>query len=398
LKKHKRIGMILDSTFPPDPRVENEAVSLIKAGHDVFLFCLHYGNQSFEQNINEIQVKRYLSNRLEYKLSALVYTLPFYTSFMAKKITHFIKYNHIQVLHVHDIQVAGAVFKANKSFGLPILLDLHENRPEIMKFYGHLQKIPGKWLIKPKKWKQKEEQFCEKATKVIVVTQEAKEELLLRIKIKAKNVLVVPNTVRRSFYKDVSLDSSILNKYKSNYVLLYIGDTALRRGLQTAIMALVKLKFTIPHVKLVIVGKSKTDGVLKQQVKDLKLDDYVSFEGWQNPSLFPSYITSSDICISPLHRNLHHDTTYANKLFQYMSFAKPMLVSNATAQQNLVTQVNCGLIHKEKNEVDFTSQVLSLYQQKNKSFVLANNGKSFVANEFNWEITSQELISAYQQI
>jgi len=34
-----RIGMILDKTFPPDPRVANEAVSLIEKGHEVFLFC-----------------------------------------------------------------------------------------------------------------------------------------------------------------------------------------------------------------------------------------------------------------------------------------------------------------------------------------------------------------------
>jgi hypothetical protein len=33
-----RIGMILDAVFPPDPRVENEAVSLIEAGHEVFPF------------------------------------------------------------------------------------------------------------------------------------------------------------------------------------------------------------------------------------------------------------------------------------------------------------------------------------------------------------------------
>ena len=38
-----KIGMILDETFPPDPRVENEAVTLINAGHEVFLFCLTYG-------------------------------------------------------------------------------------------------------------------------------------------------------------------------------------------------------------------------------------------------------------------------------------------------------------------------------------------------------------------
>ena len=35
-----RIGMILDKTFPPDPRVENEAVTLINHGFEVFLFCL----------------------------------------------------------------------------------------------------------------------------------------------------------------------------------------------------------------------------------------------------------------------------------------------------------------------------------------------------------------------
>ena len=32
--------MILDAVFPPDPRVENEAISLINEGHHVFLFCL----------------------------------------------------------------------------------------------------------------------------------------------------------------------------------------------------------------------------------------------------------------------------------------------------------------------------------------------------------------------
>ena len=64
-----RIGMILDAVFPPDPRVENEAVSLIKAGHEVFLFCLHYGQQNPSEVINGIQVKRFLSNKLEYKFT-----------------------------------------------------------------------------------------------------------------------------------------------------------------------------------------------------------------------------------------------------------------------------------------------------------------------------------------
>ena len=66
-----KIGMILDDIFPPDPRVENEAITLINSGHEVFLFCLTYGHQKLHENINGIQIRRYKSNKIIYKLSKL---------------------------------------------------------------------------------------------------------------------------------------------------------------------------------------------------------------------------------------------------------------------------------------------------------------------------------------
>ena len=52
---------------------------------------------------------------------------------------------------------------------------------------------------------------------------------------------------------------------------------------------------------------------------------------------------ASAVCISPLLRNLHHDTTYANKIFQYMALAKPLLVSDATAQKNIILEAGLRL-------------------------------------------------------
>jgi|GEM_PF-1809407 len=80
------IGMILDAPFPPDPRVENEAASLVQAGYQVCLFCLTYGDEPAEEIHEGIRICRYRSDKLEYKLSALAHTLPFYTNSMAKKI------------------------------------------------------------------------------------------------------------------------------------------------------------------------------------------------------------------------------------------------------------------------------------------------------------------------
>ena len=390
--------MILDKTFPPDPRVENEAISLIEKGHQVFLFCLKYDNVDSEVQINGIEVKRYQSNKLEYKLSALVYTFPFYTYLMKRKIAHFLNKFKIEAIHIHDIRIADAAFKANKSLGLPTVLDLHDNMPEIIKLYPHLQKFPGKQLISPKKWKIKEEQFIKRATKVITVSQEFINEVVERTKISANKIVLVPNTIHKSFYKKAVIEQSIIDKYKDNFVILYLGDTGLRRGLQTAINSISILKDKIPNLKLVVVGSNTTDDVLKTEVKELNVENFVDFEGWQNVSLFPSYIKASNVCISPLFRNIQHDVAYANKLFQYMSFKKPLLVSSAIAQKNLVEKTNSGLVHLEKDSNDFAEKIEQLYLDNNLCNTLGENGKRFVEEEFCWEKTSEKLIDLYSNL
>jgi len=393
-----KIGMILDAPFPPDPRVENEAVSLVENGHEVFLFCLKYADEKASDTINGIQVKRYSSNTFEYKLSALAYTIPLYSVIMQKKIAKFIKETNIEALHIHDMRIAGAVYKVNVNFNLPVVLDLHDNIPEVMKLYPHLQKFPGKYLISPKKWKQKEEEFIKKANKVIAVSPEFIETLALRLPLEKDKLVLVPNTIRKTFFEDYKVNETIIKKYKSNFVILYLGDTHLRRGIQTAIAALLTLKDTIPEIKLVIVGKNTTDIILRKQVKDLQLEQFVDFEGWQNVSLFQSYILASEICISPLHRNLQHDVAYANKIFQYMSLAKPLLVSDAIAQKKLVEKVACGLVHKERDSKDFSNKVLALYKSKPLRMELGESGRKFIQNEFSWEQTSKNLINLYNNM
>ena len=392
-----RIGMILDKTFPPDPRVENEAISLVESGFDVYLFCLKYGSQqASNEEINGIKIKRYTSNNLDYKLSALAYTFPFYSRIMSKKIRSFLLLNKIDIIHIHDIRIAGAVFGANKKLKLPVLLDLHDNMPEIMKEYPHVQNFPGKLLISPGKWKKKEEEFIEKATKVITVSDEFRQEVIQRTNIHPDKIIVVPNTVRRSFYEDHQIDKSIIKKYKNDFVILYLGDTGIRRGLLTAIEAMPNLKKKIDNIKLVIVGSNSSDPILKQKVADLSIQNAVDFQGWQDVKLFPSYILASTICISPLYRNVQHDVAYANKLFQYMSFSKPVLVSNATAQKNLVKRIKSGLVHNERDRKDFEDKILELYHNKDLREKMGANGKKFIENKFCWEKASTKLIELYQ--
>ncbi|MCA0933792.1 glycosyltransferase family 4 protein [Lutimonas saemankumensis] len=390
--------MILDKPFPPDPRVENEALALIDSGYEVYLFCLSYQKEAESESYKGIQIKRYSSSRMEYKFSALSYTLPFYRMSLSKKIRNFLEVNEIGVIHIHDMVAGEAVLSANTGLNLPVILDLHENRPEIMKYYPHLNKFPGNLLISPGKWRKKEGELVKKVTKTIVVTDESKKELTERLGISSDRVAVVPNTVKEGFYQDYVLDGSIVKRYEGKFVILYLGDTGLRRGLLSVIEAVANIvhgQHLKQKLKLVIVGSNSTDQILKNKVEELGIQEYVDFEGWQEPNTFQSYLKVARIGVSPLHRNLHHDTTYANKLFQYMSFGVPVVASDAKAQKHLVERAKSGLIHKEKDIKDLEEKIRQLLKNDDLASELGSNGQKFIKNKFSWEMVSSELKNLY---
>ena len=393
-----KIGMILDAPYPIDPRVTNEAKALIKAGNKVFLFCLSY-TKTFKKNevVNGINVVRFYCSAITYKLSALAYTFPFYKWIMTRKIKNFIKEYNVDALHIHDLQIASSVFNANSNFNLNITLDLHENRPEVMKFYKHVNSFLGKLFIYPSKWKKAEERYCKSSNSVVVVTDLAKKELVERTKINEEKVLIFSNSVSKSFYTNTNIDNRIIKKYSNSFVLLYLGNTSKRRGLDTVIKAIPEVIKYITHFKLIIVGSSSYDQELVKLAKSYNVLKYIDFEGWKNENLFPSYIKAAHLGLSPLNNNLHHQTTYANKLFQYMSLGCPVICSNVKAQKVLLETYNVGLLFKTENSKDLVKQIVKLYSNKGLRKIMSKNCINAIQNHLNNDIISKSLVNYYDQ-
>lgn len=391
--------MILDKPFPPDWRIENEAFSLMQKGHEVWLYCLDFSsNQSEYELLDGIHIYRKRLWKFFYSLCALAYSVPFYHSCVKKSIRQFIQDQKIDVLHIHDMQIARPVFQLNRKFRLPIVLDLHENRPEIMKYYAHVNSLWGRLLIRPSVWKHYEFKYIHAADRIVVVTKEAKEYYVSVTKTIEDKFFVVPNTVRIPFFTDYRIDQKIIERYSGGFNLLYIGETGLRRGIETMILSLKHLIPQIPDIRLIIVGKSKTDHILRDLISEMGYSKYVDLVGWENLNLFQSYILASNVCTCPIHKNIHHDTTYANKLFQYMSLGKPLVVSNCTAQANLVTTYNCGLVFEDRNPLDFANQILKLYHDKTLTQLLGENGRTAVIDDLCWEKQSNQLIKLYESL
>ncbi len=392
-----QIGMVLDLPFPPDLRVENEALSLIKQGHQVVLFTPNYTHLPLRETYKGIEIVRFSAGRLHYKLSALACDFPFYTNLMCRKLEKVISLAKVEVLHVHDMVIADAVIKANKS-GVPMILDLHENRPEIMRDYKHVNSFPGRILINLNKWVKKYYQLAHTSDKVVVVTEAAANDIAEVTGRDLNDIVVVPNSVSLSAFLEAETNQVLLNRMTETFNVLYLGDTSLRRGTDTAIRAIDLLRAEIPTIKLWLVGRSSSDRQLMELSDSLGVRDFIAYEGWQDSSLIPTYIQGASVCISPLKRNRHHDTTYANKLFQYMGVGRPLVVSDCTAQAELILSIGCGLVHCAGDERDLSSKILELYKNPSLSKELGFRGKEAVRGEWNWDNTVTPLLKMYANL
>ncbi len=69
------IGMILDNEFTGDMRVENEVISLSKAGYKVFVLCFNHGNKKAHEDFHGAHIIRIpLSKFRKNKMKGLVNT------------------------------------------------------------------------------------------------------------------------------------------------------------------------------------------------------------------------------------------------------------------------------------------------------------------------------------
>lgn len=394
-----RIGMVLIGDFPPDTRVEKEALSLIRAGHKVFLLCLKFNKDTpAYENYREIRVCReYILQNIHKKLYALIITVPFYRWFWRKRIHGFISKNHIEVLHIHDLPLCGEGIRIAKKFEIPLVADMHENYPELIQVQRFSNTLAGKLLINRKKWYKKEKAWLRQIRHVICVEKEMQERM--QAISPNSDFYIVPNTPDiEDLLQRQEVDVSILKKEFGKFNLFYFGKTDNARGLDTLIDALTLLKEKIPGIHAIVVGTGIYLNHYKILAKTQGLEENISFEDWKPEQVLKNYLNKVDLCILPHKKSIQTDNSSPNKLFLYMAFRKAVVASNCNSISRIIRENQCGLIFESGNAADMSEKILLFYQDTALREMYALNAFNAVKGKYNWKVTVMPLIELYGKI
>ena len=173
------------------------------------------------------------------------------------------------------------------------------------------------FLIRIPQWKKYERKVLPQCQAVVVLSEESKQRIT-SMGIPENRIIITPNTVTLDNFLSFPINEKIVQQYKDYFIFSYVGDLGANRGIQYVISALPHVLKVEPKARLLLVGKSWgfDKNKLKDQVLENNLEKFVYFTGWQEFSLFPTYLAASDVCLLPIPRNPQTESGVSNKFFQ----------------------------------------------------------------------------------
>lgn len=391
-----KILMLLDNEFPPDVRVESEANSLIKKGHSVTILSYNFGGKLASENYKGIQIKRFRINKqLSKKALGFIHRLPLYQLIWKYQINRIFRSELFDAVHIHDLPLCINSKHIRNKFNVKVVADMHENYPYLVAEQPYMNTLFAKLFLSKKKWFQKEKEWLLETSEIVCVADEMKARLNKVLDNKV-NINVVPNTLNFDTFLSTQKPVLGLNEKFANYFkVVYIGGFDPVRGLEYLIEATLKLVDKIPNLKIILVGDGVSSGILNDMVINHKIENFISFEGWQPNYNVQAYIEIADVCVIPHIKSEQTDNSSPNKLFQYMYFKKPVISSNCVSLENLIKQQQCGLIFENRNSNDLAKKILELYYNPQLIEELGNNGFKSVNSKYNWDATVRDLFKVY---
>jgi glycosyltransferase involved in cell wall biosynthesis len=400
---NKKILMALDGEFHKDERVQNEVKILADSGNLVSILHFNFDdptkNNSSDEKIKSIPIT--ISKRWKNKWFFFANISNKYYNFWSKQIEDVLKREQYDAIHFHDLYMWKTGMLLRKKYKIPMVLDLHENYPQAVCGYLWATKFPNFLFAQPWRWKSFEKKYLHHADRIIVLSDYFKKKLLSKnTLLDETNIFIYPNVPNVQKLLDFPVQNEIIPKSQKDTFLLYFGGISARRGVFTLIDAFEKVIEKVPYVKLLLIGpvdKAEVK-IFDRKINNKKISNHIVFVPWIDFKDLPSFLKISDICLSPIVKNAQHESGVANKVFQYMLFEKPVVVSNCYPQEQIVNEEKCGVVFKSEDSSDLLDKLISLIENKELQKKMGQAGKKAVLEKYNTVFMGKQLLSLYESI
>ena len=330
----------------------------------------------------------YNSNFLGRIIGYLSYTF----SSLIKSLT--LKKADVIIITSPSIFVGVSAIILSKLKRIPFILEVRDLWPESAVATGVLN---NKILLNILYWL--EYKLYKHSKKIVVLTPAFKENIEKRFPEFVGKIEIITNGADFSIMNSNNKAQELRDKYNWNdkKVFAYFGAHGVANDLMQVIEVANKMKDN-KRIYFVLIGDGMQKKMLQDKVKEYNLEN-LQFIDSVSKNEVVDYINAVDICMAILKKTDTFKTVYPNKVFDYMSCKKPVLVTIDGITRKLVEESKCGLYSEPENLEQFEQ---SIYQytkmSKDELEELGNSGFEFVKENFDREKLAERYIEVIKEV
>lgn len=176
------------------------------------------------------------------------------------------------------------------------------------------------------------------------------------------------------------------------FVVTYVGAHGRANRLMQLVEAADRLRDD-PSIVFLLIGDGMEKPMLEEEVRRRGLGS-VRFIDPVPKSEIGDYINASDVCTAVLQANDTFKTVYPNKLFDYMTCARPILLGIDGAARRLVEKSGAGVFAEPENPEALAARVRELKADADRCEAMGRAGRRFVKAHYD----RRDLAERYRRI
>lgn len=390
--------LFLSDNFPPEvnapaTRTLEHCKEWVKAGHEVTVITCHpnypigkvysgYKNcwKSVEEveGIKVIRVWTYIASNKGFAKRILDYISFSITSFFAGL---FLK---CDIIVATSPQFFTALSGRTLHFfkRKPWIMEVRDLWPDSIKSVGAMK--DGIVL----RYFSKEELWCYRSAKQIVVVTDTFKEVISGRGIPASKISVIKNGANLNLFTPREKPAHLVEKYgmAGKTVLGYVGTI----GMAHKIDFLIDCVKELPHCILMIMGDGAEKEAMIEKVKKENVTNVVFIDSVSKEQV-PDYVALQDLALVNLRRDPLFTTVIPSKIFETSAMHIPIMLGVDGEARKLVEQYGAGLYYEPENKASFLEK-LNIMLSGRQKYEECQAGCDKLAKAFDRKKLAQEML------
>jgi len=219
---------------------------------------------------------------------------------------------------------------------------------------------------------------------IVTVSECSKVDIAKEFSINLSKFRVVPNGVNREIFYPIHNPS----RPENSLIVTNSADTPLK-GLRYLLEAIAVIKKKKP-VKLTVIGEPKKNGIIKNLVSELGIEDVVHFTGRIQNEEFAGYYSRATVAVVP---SLYEG--FGMPASEAMACGVPVISTSGGALPEVVGDT--GIIVPPADANALAREIIFLLDNPDQRKKMAQAGIERVDAIFNWSKAAQDMVDVYRE-